>query len=52
MAKIHYFSNEIQMSLNHIERTIIEILCVDNQISTSYDEDEPIETTKGHILAV
>ena len=41
MAKISYFSNEIQFSLNHILSEIFEILGVNGQMFISCGQDEP-----------
>ena len=46
MAKIDNFSNEIQLSLNHIQSKIFEILGVDNQMVRSPSEDEPQTNSK------
>ena len=40
-AKISYFSNKIQLSLNHILSEIFEILCVNKQMFISCGQDEP-----------
>ena len=40
MAKINYFSNEIQLSLNHTKSEIFEILVVDKQMFISCGQDE------------
>ena len=39
-AKISYFSNKIQLSLNHILSEIFEILCVNKQMFISCGQDE------------
>ena len=46
MAKINYFSNEMQLSLNNILSEIFEILGVDYQMSTSIGQDEPHRSPK------
>ena len=46
MAKIIYFSNETQVSLNNILSGIFEILAVDNQMVTSCGQDEPHRSSK------
>ena len=46
MAKIDNFSNEIQLSLNHIQSKIFEILAVDNQMVASCGQDEPHKSPK------
>ena len=43
MAKINYFSNEIQLSLNQIFSEIFEILGIEAQMSTTCGQDEPHE---------
>ena len=52
MAKIKHFSNEIQVSLNHIQSEIFKILGIYNQKSLSCGQDEPHRTPKSHILDV
>ena len=46
MAKISYFSNEIQVTLNNIQSEIFEILAIDNQMVTSCGQDEPNKSPK------
>ena len=40
-AKINYFSNEIQLSINHILSEIFEILGVNKQMFIICGQDEP-----------
>ena len=44
MAKINYFSNEIQLSLNHTQSEIFEILVVDKQMFISCGQDEHLRS--------
>ena len=44
MAKINYFSNEIQLSLNHTQSEIFEILGVEKQMFISCGQDEPLRS--------
>ena len=44
IAKINYFSNEIQLSLNHTWSEIFEILVVDKPIFISCGQDEPLKS--------
>ena len=46
IAKINYFFNEIQLSLNHIQSKIFEFLGVDNQTVRSCGDDEPRRSPK------
>ena len=46
MAKISYFSNEIQLSLNHILSEIFEILGVNKQMFISCGQDELYRSPK------
>ena len=46
MAKISYFTYEIQFSLNHICSEIFEILGVDKQMFISCGQDEPYRSPK------
>ena len=46
MARISYFSNETEVSLNNIWIEIFEILAVDNQMVTSCGQDEPHRSAK------
>ena len=46
MAKISYFSYEIQFSLNHISSEIFEILGVHKQMFISCGQDEPYRSSK------
>ena len=41
MAKIDNFSNDLQLSLNHIQSKIFEILGVDKQMVIICVQDEP-----------
>ena len=40
-AKITYFSNEIQLPLNHILSELFEIIGVNKQMFISFGQDEP-----------
>ena len=44
MTKNNYFSNEIQLSLNHTQSEIFEILGVDKQMFISCGQDEPLRS--------
>ena len=50
MAKINYFSNEIQLSLNHIQSKIFEILGVDKQMVIISVQDEPNRSPKKSVF--
>ena len=50
MAKINYFSKEIQLSLNHIKSDLFEILGVDKQMFISCGQDEPQRSPKEAYL--
>ena len=50
MAKIDNFSNEIQLSLNHIQSKIFEILGVDKQMVIISVQDEPNRSPKKSVL--
>ena len=53
MAKINYFSNEIQLSLNHTQSEIFEILVVDKQMFISCGQDEPLRSPqKAYFICV
>ena len=56
MAKIDNFSNEIQLSLNHIQSKIFEILGVDKQmviISVQYEPNRsPKKSVFGSVIGV
>ena len=56
MAKINYFSNEIQLSSNHTYSVIFEILGVDKQIFISCGQDEPYGSPKkayfSHVIGI
>ena len=45
-AKITYFSNEIQLSLNHIWSELFEIIGVNKQMFISFGQDEPHRSPK------
>ena len=45
-AKITYFSNEIQLSLNHILSELFEIIGVNKQMFISFGQDEPHRSPK------
>ena len=45
-AKINYFSNEIQLSINHILSEIFEILGVNKQMFISCGQDELYRSPK------
>ena len=50
MAKIDNFSNEIQLSLNHIQSKIFEILGVDKQMVIISVQDEPNRSPKKSVF--
>ena len=50
MAKINNFSNEIQLSLNHIQSKIFEILGVDKQMVIISVQDEPNRSPKKSVF--
>ena len=52
MAKISFFSNEIQLSLNHVLSELFEIIGVNKQMFISFGQDEPHRSPKRHILTV
>jgi len=45
-AKISYFSNEIQLSLNHVLIELFEIIGVNKQMFISFGQDEPHRSPK------
>ena len=45
-AKIPYFSNEIQLSLNHVLSELFEIIGVNKQMFISFGQDEPHRSPK------
>ena len=50
MAKIDNFSSEIQLSLNHIQSKIFEILGVDKQMVIISVQDEPNRSPKKSVF--